>query len=145
MINRALQNMPLNIYGDGSQVRCFSPVADVLEPLALACKGATDSEIINIGPDEGWITIRSLAERINAQTENKAGLQFLPPRPNEVHAAYCTATKARRLLGFESRQSLDDCLSDMVEFVHATGTRPFAHFAPIEISSPLLPKTWKQH
>ena len=64
-------------------------------------------------------------------------------RPREVKDATCSADKARKLLGYESKVSLRDGLQSMIDWIRAHGTKPFSYHLPIEIDSPLVPATWK--
>lgn len=143
MINRALQNKPIIIYGDGQQKRCFSPVKDCLDSLTKMVDANISGEIINIGPDKGEITILELAEMIRDLT-NPVEFRFVAGRPNEVKEAYCSSGKARRLLGFESKQSIRDCLKEMVGYIRKEGTKEFKYQFPIEIVSEKTPKTWTE-
>lgn len=141
MINRALQGKPIIVYGDGSQKRCFSPIADCLDSLVKMIDAPISSEIINIGPDSGMITIKELAEKINNLTLSKEPIQYVDARPNEVKEAYCSSDKARKLLGFSPKQSLDDCLAEMVIYIKQHGTKEFEYSFPIEIERG-CPGTW---
>lgn len=140
MINRCKQGKPPIIYGDGSQKRCFSPIADVLPSLLRMIDGAADGEVVNIGPDNGEITILELAQKIMKLTNYTNDPEFMPARPNEVKEAYCSSDKARKLLGYEPKQSIDDCLKEMVDYIKAS---PFVYDFPIEIEKN-CPKTWTE-
>lgn len=142
MINRALQGKPILVYGDGQQKRCFSPIGDCLDSLVKAIDAPIAGETINIGPDGGEITVLELAEIVRDLTGGMAEIQHLPARPNEVKNAYCSSDKARRLLGYESKQSLRDCLSEMVAYIKEHGTKEFEYSFPIEIPNG-CPATWK--
>ena len=62
-INLMLQNKQPYIYGDGNQKRCFSFISDDIDPLIeMAFNNNCLKEIINIGPDDEFITINELAE-----------------------------------------------------------------------------------
>lgn len=141
MINRALQNKPLLIYGDGQQKRCFSPIGDCLDSIIKCIDAPISGEIINIGPDQGEITVLELAEIIRDLTGGIAELQFIKPRPNEVKEAYCSSEKARKLLGYEQKQSLRNCLAEMVIYIKEHGVRPFQYNFHIEIEKG-CPDTW---
>ncbi len=130
MINRCKQGKPPIIYGDGKQVRCFSPVADVLPSLIKMIHGEADGEAVNLGPDSGEITINELASKIMKLTNYTNDPLYMPDRPNEVKEAYCSSDKARRLLGYEPKQSIDDCLKEMAEYIQP---QPFDYSFPIEI------------
>lgn len=145
MINRALQGKSILIYGDGEQKRCFSPIADCLDSLVKMIDAPISGEIINIGPDSGEITINQLADKIIKFTGSKAGIEYIPGRPNEVKEAFCSSDKARKLLGFKPKQSLDDCLKEMVAYIRdrntVLGVKEFAYNFPIEISKG-CPEVW---
>jgi UDP-glucose 4-epimerase len=62
MLNLMLQDRQPIIYGDGEQMRCFSPIHDVLPPMIeVATNKALDGSVVNIGPDDNFITINQLA------------------------------------------------------------------------------------
>lgn len=143
MINRCLSGQPPIIYGDGLQKRCFSPVSDCLPSIIKAVHGEADGHVVNIGPDGGEITIKELAEKIMKLTNYTNDPEYFPDRVNEVKNAYCSSDKVRRLLGFEQKQSLDDCLAEMVNDIKLLGPKPFDYFFPIEIEEG-CPKTWLQ-
>lgn len=141
MINRCKSGNPPIIYGDGTQLRCFSPVADCLPSIVKAVHGTVDGEVVNIGPDSGEITIKELAEKIIKLTGFDGYPVYMEDRPNEVKNAYCSSEKARRLLGYEPKQSIDACLAEMVEYIKPA---PFDYSFPLEINSEICPKTWSK-
>jgi len=140
MVNRCKSGKPPIVYGDGSQVRSFSPVRDCLGSMVKAIEGSADGEIVNIGPDSGEITILELAHKIMDLTNFSGAPIYVPGRPNEVKDAYCSSDKARRLLGYEPKQSIDDCLKEMVDYIQPM---PFVYDFPLEIVTERTPKTWK--
>lgn len=142
MINRCLQGKAPIIYGDGLQTRCFSPIADCIPSILKAIHGAADGEIVNIGPDSGEITIKELAEKIMKLTDFDGEATYVDPRPNEVPHAYCSSERARRLLGYQEKQSLDECLYEMVQYIKLKGVKPFCYDFPLEIITERTPKTW---
>lgn len=63
MINRMLQGKQPVIYGDGEQKRCFSDIEDVIFCIEqLIYRNDLNKEIFNIGPDEEFVTINTLAK-----------------------------------------------------------------------------------
>lgn len=142
MINRALQGKPILVYGDGQQKRCFSPISDCLSSLVKMIDAPISGEIINIGPDKGEITVLELAEMIRDLTGGTAEIQHMPDRPNEVKNAYCSSDKARRLLGYEPKQNIRDCLAEMVDYIKTHGVKAFDYSFPIEIEKG-CPVVWK--
>jgi len=143
MINRMLQGKQPVIYGDGKQSRCFSFVQDCVDPLIkMGTLPNIDGEIINIGPDEETVSINELAEILAELLNFKLEPIYVADRPREVREATCSADKARALLDYETKVSLRDGLRTMVDWIREHGTKPFTYHLPIEIDSPLIPKTW---
>ena len=145
MINLMLQGKQPIIYGDGSQVRCFSFVRDVVDPLIKMCSiGFASGEIINVGPDEGPVTIIELARKIAEILNFKLDPIFLPDRPREVKFATCSAEKARKLLDYRTTTTLEEGLKLMIEYIEKRGVKPFNYHLPLEIENHLTPKSWKE-
>jgi UDP-glucose 4-epimerase len=143
MINRMLRGLRPVIYGDGSQRRCFSFVADVVSCLTrLGTDPAVRGEVVNVGPDEGAVTILELAETIADLLGVACDPIFTAPRPLEVHHAVCSSDKARRLLGYRTRTGLREGLASMAEWIAAQGPREFDYHLSLEIVNSLTPATW---
>jgi UDP-glucose 4-epimerase len=146
MINRMLQGKQPIIYGDGEQTRSFSFVQDCVDPLVkMGTLPGLTGEIINIGPDTETVTINELAKILGELLNFKLDPIYVPDRPKEVKNTSCSADKARRLLGYETKVSLREGLQRMVDWIRQHGTKPFSYHLPIEIDSPLVPATWKSH
>lgn len=145
MINRMLQGKQPIIYGDGGQKRTFSFVQDCVDPLLkMAEQPGLSGEVINIGPDEEYTSILELAEIIADLLGFDLDPIFVEERPREVRYATCSADKARRLLGYETKVALREGLQSIIDWVRQNGTKPFQYHLPIEIDSPLVPKTWQE-
>jgi len=144
MINLMLQGRQPMIYGDGEQKRCFSFVNDVVEPLE---RMATDpdvlGQVINIGPDEEFVSINELAKTIARLLDFNLAPIYMPDRPREVKLATCSAEKARKLLGYKTGTNLEDGLQCMIEYIKKRGTKPFRYHLGLEIVSDITPRTWK--
>jgi UDP-glucose 4-epimerase len=144
MINRMLQGKQPVIYGDGNQTRCFSFVQDCVDPLVkMGTQKGLSGEIINIGPDEETVTINELARILGELLNFPLEPEYVRTRPREVRDATCSADKARRLLGYETKVTLREGLQSIIDWIRAHGTKPFSYHLPIEIESPLVPDTWK--
>ena len=144
MTNRMLQGKQPVIYGDGTQLRCFSFIEDVIAPIMQACESEQAvGQVINIGPDESPITILNLAERLAEIIGFDLQPVFMPGRPQEVPVALCSSDKARQLLGYKTTVTLDRGLTDLVDWIRPR-VKEFEYHLPIEIDSDLTPKTWTQ-
>jgi UDP-glucose 4-epimerase len=144
MANRNLRGLPAIIYGDGLQTRCFSYVGDCincLEKMALDPKVV--GEIINIGPDNDTITIKQLAQIVSKECGFEGQPIHMPDRPREVKHADCSADKARWLLSYETKTSLEKSIQETIEYIRKKGPREFDYSYPLEIISDKTPATWK--
>lgn len=145
MINRNLQGKPSIIYGDGLQTRCFSHVTDCIDCLEkMALDANLVSETINIGPDEGTITVKDMALMVAKECDMTEPAIHMPDRPREVKHASCSAEKARRLLNYETKTTLEESVRQTVEYVRNRGTKEFDYSYPLEIVTEKTPKTWSQ-
>ena len=146
MINRMVSNRQPIIYGNGLQMRCFSDISDIIDPIVKIVEtNVGNGEVINIGPDSNFITILELAEKIASLLDFNLNPIYLPDRPKEVRFANCSANKARAILGYNPQTTLDTTLKNMIEFVRSRGVMDFNFHLPIEITNSLTPKTWTDH
>jgi len=120
-VGQALRGEPLTVHGDGSQTRSFCYVSDLVEGIARLL--ASNQELpVNLGnPNE--LTIKTFAERINALTENQAGIIFTHRPVDDPSRRNPDITKARTLLGWEPQVELDDGLRATIAYFRARMTR----------------------
>lgn len=146
MINRMLQGKQPIIYGDGCQMRCFSFMQDVIDPLMVACEtDIANGMVINIGPDEEFITINDLAKKIATILKFDLDPIYMPGRPQEVLNANCSAGLAREILGYETKKSLDSGLEDLCNWIKDNGAKKFDYHLPLEFVTDKTPRTWVDH
>jgi UDP-glucose 4-epimerase len=144
-INLMLQGRQPYIYGDGNQMRCFSFVSDDIDPLkAMAFDPKCAGEIINIGPDDEFITINELAETVARLIQFDLEIAYTKARPQEVMLANCSAEKARRLLGYQPKIKLEEGMGQMIDWISNRGARPFKYHLDLEIMNDKTPETWSK-
>ena len=145
MINRFMQGKQPIIYGDGNQRRCFSFVQDVTDPIYRACfEPLANSRVINIGPDEEFVSINELAHLIAEIMNLKCKPIYVAGRPQEVIEANCSANLARKILGYQTRVGLKEGLSELITWILSQPRREFSYHLPLEIVSNKTPKTWSE-
>ena len=111
-IETALEGRDLVIHGDGSQIRAWCYVDDMVEALLLALEHPDAvGESFNIGNARSAVTIYDLAQRIKRLTECPGELVFRPLHYTDVELRIPNVDKARQLLGFEAKVELDDGLA----------------------------------
>jgi UDP-glucose 4-epimerase len=145
MINRMLQGKQPIVYGDGTQQRCFSFYQDVADPILVAAENdIANGKVINIGPDEEFISINELASIIADILAFDLDIIYMPGRPQEVKDATCSADLAREILGYKTTTLLRDGLTQLAEWIQQRGVKPFDYHLPLEFTTDKTPKTWTE-
>ena len=119
-VSQALRDMPITIFGDGNQTRCFCFVGDVVDGLvALGGNPGAFGRVFNLGGTEE-ISIRALAERVVGLSDSKSQLEFISydlayeegfeDMPRRVP----DTTRARDLVGFDPQVGLDDIIRAVI-------------------------------
>jgi dTDP-glucose 4,6-dehydratase len=111
---QALRGEPLTVYGDGNQTRSFCYVDDLIEGI-LRLSRSSEHLPVNIGnPNE--FTILECAQAVLDATGSKSELRF-EALPEDDPTRRCPdIAKARTLLGWEPRITLDEGLQRSLEF-----------------------------
>jgi UDP-glucose 4-epimerase len=114
-IEAALAGEDLTIHGDGSQIRAWCYVDDMVEGTLTALEHPNAvGESFNIGNARSAVTIFDLAQRIKRATDAPGEIVFRPLHYTDVELRIPNVDKARNLLGFESRVELDEGLARTV-------------------------------
>src|ERR1035437_1659806 len=98
--------------------------------------------VINVGPDEGSVSIRELYDICAEEVGFDGEPTFMPGRPQEVFHATCCSDKARYFLDYKTQWTLDRGIAEMADYIRAHGTKPFDYHLPLEIVTDKTPKTW---
>ena len=126
MLNRILQNKAPIIYGDGEQKRCLSYIDDCLScMLPMLDQKNLNKQIINIGPDEEFVTINKIAEICSNITGSNLKPIYKEDRPREVKYASCSADKARKLLNYKTKTNLKNGILKTYYYIKKRGAKPF--------------------
>jgi len=139
-MNQTLMGQPMPIFGDGTQTRAFSYIADVAPIIAESIDvPAARNEIFNVGADRPC-SVNELAASVAKAMGVPLRVQHSPPR-KEVQDAYSTHDKVRQVFGERRLHDLDEGLTRMAEWVRNQGARASGRFENIEISRN-LPAVW---
>lgn len=144
--NQIINDKSLYIYGNGLQKRSFSHVSDCVAAFATIVeksKSLKNKSVYNIGPSEGSeISINELVTRIERATNKTATVKYVPDRPREVKDAWVNTDKAEDELGYITTKSLEDTISDTVNWIISSDRKPFNYHLELEIINDSTPKTW---
>jgi UDP-glucose 4-epimerase len=119
-IETALAGSDLVIHGDGSQIRAWCYVDDMVEALMLALEHPSAvGESFNVGNARSAVTIYDLATRVKRLTGCPGEIRFVPLEYTDVELRIPNIEKARTLLGFEARVELDEGLERTIAWYRA--------------------------
>lgn len=144
-MNQLMQGKQLTVFGDGSQTRAFSYIADVAPIIARSVEvRAAYNEVFNIGGDTDY-TINELAQTVQKVMGIEQSINYQPAR-NEVLHATADHTKAINIFELDADQfvSLESGVQKMADWVRVAGARESAYFGKIEIEEN-LPPIWKKN
>jgi dTDP-glucose 4,6-dehydratase len=113
-MGQCLRGEDLTVFGDGTQTRSFCYVDDLVEGI---CRLLSSGEVypVNLGnPDE--ITLLELAHRILGVTGSKSRIVYRPLPEDDPKVRRPDIGKAKRLLGWEPRVSLDEGLKRVLPY-----------------------------
>ena len=108
------------LWGDGSPTREFLHVRDAAEGFCLAAERVDDPAPINIGTGRE-VSIAALAELIRERVGFEGRIAWDSSRPNGQPRRALDVSRARERLGFEARVSLEDGLTELVEWYRTKG------------------------
>lgn len=107
---------PFVVWGSGNQGRAFIHVIDIVEALVLALEKGWGHGWIQIGPSE-CTSIREIAEAVIRISGKAIDPLFDVTKPEGDKARSADWTKAREILGWEPKVSLEDGLREQYEWV----------------------------
>jgi len=111
-VKRAIDQAPIEVYGDGSQSRCFCDVRDTIEALLrLIPLERAIGEVVNIGNTEE-VTMENLAKMVKQRTGSSSPIHFIPydkayePGFEDMMRRVPCIDKLHALTGFRPQTSL---------------------------------------
>ena len=111
---QALQNQPLTVYGNGAQTRSLCYVDDLIDGIVRLL--ATDyADPVNLGTDDE-VTMLQLATRIRDLSGSSSEIVFKPLPEDDPKQRRPDLTRARKLLNWQPRTSLDVGLGKTIKY-----------------------------
>ena len=120
-VRQALAGEPITVFGDGTQRRAFTHVADVVRALqALIVEPRAIGQVVNIGNIEE-ISMNGLAERVRTLAGSSSPITLIPYDQayesgfEDMPRRLPDLTKVHGMIGYEPRHNLDSILTDVIE------------------------------
>jgi len=104
---------PIPIFGDGNSRRDYTYVDDVIAGIVAALRYETNFEVFNLGNSQP-VKLLELVRLLERATGKPAKVNFLPPQPGDVSVTWANISKARSLLGYDPRTTLESGLERFV-------------------------------
>ena len=114
-IVQALRNEPLTVYGDGSQIRSFCFVSDLVEGLVKLFLKEKVNEPINIG-NPMPITMGQLAQEVIELTGSNSKITYLPLPQDDPRQREPDISKAKALLDWQPTISRESGLKATIDY-----------------------------
>ena len=113
-ISQALVNDDVTVFGDGTQTRSFCYISDLVDGI-IRLMLSKEHEPINIGnPQE--MTIEQIARLIIQMTGSKSKIIYQPLPTDDPKVRQPDITRARTLLGWEPKVSLEHGLGRTIDY-----------------------------
>ncbi len=118
-VGQALRGEDLTVYGDGSQTRSFCYIDDLVEGIYRASiYDNLEGEVINLGNPEEYRII-DLAKKIIEKTNSESKIIFKPLPEDDPKRRCPDITKAKNLLSWEPKVSLDEGLEKTIKYFYS--------------------------
>lgn len=121
LIGQALRGEPLTVFGDGTQSRCFSYVADIVPAMvAIAEQPTSYGQAYNLG-GTFEVSILELAERIIEVLGSESSIVLVPYEKaygegyEDMRRRVPDNSKARELVGFNPNRTLEEIILKVAE------------------------------
>jgi len=121
-VQKALIDKPITVYGDGSQSRSFTHVADVVDALiTLMAEPKAVGQILNVGTSEE-VTIKDLALMVKDMTESSSDIEYISyekaygPGYEDMQRRCPDITRLKNLIQFEPKIDLEGIIQSVIHY-----------------------------
>jgi nucleoside-diphosphate-sugar epimerase len=123
MIARAFLKLnPFEVWGDGTQIRNWTYIDDIVEGTILAGERINDGTAINLGTMER-IRVIDAAKMVCEITGHKADIKLLPNMPTGPLNRVADNSLAKKLLNWQPKTLFKDGLKRTIDWYYATRDR----------------------
>ncbi|MCH8851022.1 MAG: GDP-mannose 4,6-dehydratase [Planctomycetes bacterium] len=109
---------PIPVFGDGSMMRDFTYIDDIIDGVLRAMDRCEGYHIYNLGESQP-VTLSDLISSIEEALGKEAVIDRRPPQPGDVQRTYADVTLAGRDLGYEPSTSIRTGLARFVEWLRS--------------------------
>lgn len=109
---------PIPVYGDGTTMRDYTFIDDIVEGICSALEyNKTPYEIINLGGGSP-VTLNQMIETIETEMGKKAVINRLPMQAGDVNKTVSDITKAQKLLGYNPKTTFSEGIRKFLDWIN---------------------------
>lgn len=106
-IDRVSRGLELQQFGDGSSSRDYTYVDDIVDGVVRSIDRPHKYEVFNLGKGDGT-SLSEFIQLVQKYVGKKANIKVMPDQPGDVPYTCADVTKARELLGYQSKVSFEE-------------------------------------
>jgi UDP-glucose 4-epimerase len=125
LMSRAIREETIEIWGDGSVVRDYIYVADVIDALERVVSDESDARIFNIGSGRGRSLLEVISE-IESLLSTKLKIEWRRSRPVDIPVSILSVERAKMELGWQTRTPFKEGLQLTLDWWKSRQTKSFA-------------------
>jgi UDP-glucuronate 4-epimerase len=118
-----LQGKPIPLYGEGSSLRDYTYVDDCVDGIVAAIEKVFSFEIFNLGSGRA-VPLKKVVELLSRHFGVEPQVDLLPEQPGDVPVTCADISKAKKLLHYEPKVSLEEGVRRFVEWLKARYSEP---------------------
>ncbi|MDQ1443604.1 MAG: UDP-glucose 4-epimerase [Acidimicrobiaceae bacterium] len=116
-VNRALRDETIHIHGDGTQIRAWCYVDDMVDGILLTLdRPEAVGQSFNIGNQRAVTTIYGLANTVVRVLNSASTISFMEKEYADVELRVPSVKKAQQLLGYEPKVDLEEGIRLTADF-----------------------------
>ncbi|WP_409563185.1 NAD-dependent epimerase/dehydratase family protein [Hyphomicrobium sp. MC8b] len=116
-MGRAIRQQPIEIWGDGTVVRDYIHIDDVVEAMVRSMENTSREKIFNIGSGKGT-SLLELLDVVDSVLGRKTERIFQPSRTFDVPVNILSIERANRELSWRPRISLEEGIRKLADYLH---------------------------
>lgn len=121
-VQSALEGKEITVFGDGTQVRAFTHVVEMVGAMIRIMESDFNGEVFNAGSPRNVIQIRELAKKVKAMTQSNSPIVYVDPKTiygelyEQTNDRIPDASKIEKLLQWRASYSIEKIIQDTADY-----------------------------
>jgi UDP-glucose 4-epimerase len=144
-VAQAMTGLPLTVFGDGTQIRAFTHVYDIVDGIIQAAQCGKTGTAYNIGNPDNKTTINHLAQTVieivgHGEISHVDPVTIYGPHYTEAADKYPDANRAMSELGWQPQFTISETVRSVYNYMTFSEPPIFRELAGIEVQHPVWEK-----